>query len=253
MTKIAIYTCVTGGYDKLSSPKNLPEDFGWFCFTASIGEETKAPRDCRDNIDIARWHKMHPESVIPNEYDYSVWIDGNIQIVDSRFYDIIRNLINDNVKYAGIKHPQRDDVFEEAYKIICNGKESLCNMTRVTRFLKREGMPRHSGLDETNVIFRAHKSSEIIAFDNLWWNTYFNYPHRDQMSHPYCMWKTGLSNTHLLEEGCDARTSPLFAYTNHDPSKVKDLSLKGRYKDGKRAVIKWIFRTYLKWMNLWTD
>jgi len=249
MSKIAIYTCVTGGYDKIASPENLPEDFGWFCFTASMGEETLAPKDCRDNIDIARWHKMHPEAVIPKEFEFSVWIDGNIQIVNDQFYEKIREFIADGVTYVGIKHPQRDDVFEEAYKVISNGKESLCNMMRVTKFLKKEGMPRHSGLDETNVIFRAHNSSEVIAFDKLWWETYFKFPHRDQMSHPYCMWKTGLKHAYLLDEGIDARTSYLFKYTNHDPARVKDLSLKGQYKDGKRAIIKCIFRNYLKWLN----
>lgn len=241
--KIAIYTVIVGNYDSPKDPVNLPDDFSWTCIRPDSNQLQSLGIS---NPKIASvYYKTHPEELFPDS-EWSLFVDGNINIIDEQFYSAVRNLVAQDTLYAGIRHPQRDDIFDESWRIIRNGRDTLRNMRRVTRFLKKEGMPRHFGLTETNVVLRKHSNPKVAEFDKLWWETYSCYPQRDQMTQSYCIWKTGLDVKYLLPEGYSARNSSLFEYTMHGKdAQQKDRSIKGRYRDALRALLKIIFRIHL--------
>lgn len=241
--RVVIYTFVVGNYDTPKEPKNLPEDFSWVC----IKPNSQEIKDLGiNNPKMASvYYKLHPEILFPN-VEWSLCLDANISITDEKFYSVISSLIDDDTVYAGIKHPQRDDIYEESWRIIRNGRDSLRNMFRVTRFLKKEGMPRHYGMDETNIILRKHSDPRIGAFDKLWWEMYCKYPKRDQMTHSYCLWKSGLESVKLLPEGENARNCPLLEYRMHgSDAHAKDKTLKGKMNDAARAFKKALFKIHL--------
>lgn len=239
MKRLIVYTCVTGGYDSVSAPSVIPEWADYVCFGSGT-----APRGL-DRIQAARYHKLNPHIVLPEGYEYSLWIDGNIDILSMDFFEKLKSLMDEGALYAGIHHPQRDDVFDESVRILRNGRESFGRLLKVTRFLKKEGMPRHWGLDETNVILRRHQDPAVISFDELWWEMLLRWTSRDQMTQSYCLWKTGLPHTHLLPEGESAQDSPWFRYTFHGSKYVKDKSIKGRWKDAARAAKVALYRIIL--------
>jgi len=249
MSKVAIYTCITAGYDKAWSAENLPEDFEWFCFVP--GNEETSRLGLSSPSQANRYFKMHPETLFSEEYEYSLYLDGNIKIINQSFFDTIRKLIKEDVIYAGIKHPQRDDVYQESFRIIRNGRDSISNMKKVTRFLKEEGFPEHYGMMENNIILRKHSDDRIKEFDSLWWDMFTKYPNRDQMTHSYCLWKTGIPTSYIFKEGEDARTSSELEYTFHgSDNKGKDNSIKGKFKDAYRLVAKLIYKKHLKGLGI---
>ena len=66
------------------------------------------------------------------------------------------------------------------------------NCNSVLSFLKKKGMPRHYGLNETNVIYRKHTESSIINLMESWWNCIRDISKRDQLSFSYVLWKNGI-------------------------------------------------------------
>ena len=228
---------MTGGYDSPEAPADLPEDFGWVCLSPTDLPEGVSTKVGKNAAVVSRYPKLNPDRCLPGGWTHCVWLDGNVGVASPAFYGHVRSLAESGAKIALIRHPQRDDVFDEAERIVANGRETLCNMLRVNRFLKRSGIPRPTGLYEANVIFRALGDPQIEAFDDLWWECFSTLCRRDQMTLPYCLWKTGLQPEAMLPDGKTARNSPLLRYTPHDPPYRKHL-----LKDARRAALKLIYR-----------
>ena len=94
--KRVIYTCITGGYDKLREPEAVDGDFDYICFTdAAVSSEEGVwqirpiPYSCEDPTRLSRYVKLLPHKVL-GEYDESLWIDANIAIRGGGIYDAVR-------------------------------------------------------------------------------------------------------------------------------------------------------------------
>ena len=90
MDKIAIYTCIVGGYDELQQPAVVEDGFDFICFVGK-GETARGRVGVWDVRELpvsfgtptydARWAKTHPHELLP-DYAACVWIDGNIALPD---------------------------------------------------------------------------------------------------------------------------------------------------------------------------
>ena len=92
--KIAIFSCMTGGYDIPTDNFEKREGYDYYMFTdkpirtVSWRQNMLAFSDDRlSDIKRSRFVKTHPMSVLPN-YDIVVWIDANTTI-DDKLYDYI--------------------------------------------------------------------------------------------------------------------------------------------------------------------
>ena len=164
-----------------------------------------------------------PHKVL-SDYDYSLWIDGNVSINDDRLYDLIDEKISAGILYSGVNHWGRDCAYEEAAGCANTVKEPIWNLVKTIWFLKRVRFPKHFGLYENNVILRKHNDPTIMAFDDMWWDLFCKYAKRDQLCHPYCYMKNGLSFDYLLPKDFCARNHPYFIYVKH---KVRPTAKKG--------------------------
>lgn len=250
MKQLVVYTCVTGGYDAMLEPYAPLEGVDFVYFTDSPAESTvwdvrPIGHPQADDVLTVRWYKMNPHLLFP-EYRYSLWLDGNIRPASDEFLPILEEAMNAGCLWSGIRHPRRDDVYEEAYRILSNGRERLGPLLRTVRFLRKEGFPEHWGMMECNVILRKHGEGKVVAADELWWSLFRTFCRRDQMTQTYCLWKTGLDMEYLLPEGFSARNHPAFEYVPHDGPYVKDRSLKGLARDAAMYVKKLIFRISVK-------
>jgi len=254
MKKAVIYTCVTGGYDPIITPSAVSEYFDYVFF--SDRPETDGVWDVRpvghfeeDGHFTNRWYKMHAAELFP-EYEYSVWLDGNIGIRGHDFYERILALMNENVPFAGICHPDRDDIYEEAGRILANRRDSFSNLARAVSFLRRQKFPRHWGLLEANVILRKHSDGNVAGTDLMWWDMVNRYSRRDQMSQTYCLWKRGIPVAYILPPGQNARNSRCLEYVRHGEVYIKDRSLRGKLRDAGTAVSTLAFRAYLLMLGI---
>ncbi len=231
MNRIAIYTCVTGNYDNLHSPDVCDPDVDYICFVPShcrvegvegwivrtfdyVGETMQ---------DTSRFPKLNPHIVLP-DYEYSLWIDGNVTITSHELIDIVKRKVDSGILYSGIRHPRGGDIYEEAMRCLRGKRDSFWNVFRSVRFLKREGFPAGIPVMENNVVLRKHLDPAIIETDCLWWQLYLKYSRRDQLSLMYCLDKNKIPLDLLIPEGYSAKNWPGLHLYRHRKSTKKKIS-----------------------------
>lgn len=194
--KGVIYTCITGNYDQLNNHVYIDHDWDYICFTDSK-DNNKSQNGWvikslmyseLDDVRNARWHKLHPHILFPN-YEKSIWIDGNIDIVDEGFFCDIENAIINNRKMSIAIHPDRNCIYDELQACIYFAKDDLEIMNRQVEKIRDEGFPAHYGLFETNIIYREHHNQMIVKIMEDWWKWIQKYSRRDQLSLTYVLWK----------------------------------------------------------------
>lgn len=222
MNRKVIYTCLTGGYDRLEQPAAIAPDWDYICFTDREGQDgvwqlRKIPSDSPDPVIRSRYPKMLPHQALP-EYDYSVYLDANLCITGAEFYRIVDLCIVDGIDFAQVEHPKRDCVYEELKYCYLKDKIDTRTAFRLHRQWTAEGLPRHTGLYENNLIFRAHNEPEVKTIDEAWWQAFSAGIPRDQL----CLMPVFLRHrSHpslLLGPGLNARNVPYLQYTLHPPT-----------------------------------
>lgn len=201
MKQFAVYTVQVGGYDVVQQPLVVDERFDYVLFTDS--EESKdigiwqvraIHYENSDLTRVSRYPKMHPNELL-NEYEASLYIDANIQITGQRIYDRVVECYEQGIDWAGIQHPYRDCIYDEAYAIY--GLDTEANIFRWCHRLRSENYPKNRGLFENNIIFRTH-NEKTCAVNVMWWSLYEQNTRRDQLTLFYVLWKMHAINTALL-------------------------------------------------------
>ena len=87
-------------------------------------------------------------------------------------------------------------------------------MARQNEFLRRENMPPHYGLNETNIVFREHGSRLVKNINSLWWKCIKKYSGRDQLSFSYVLFKNNVlpDKIALLNTRTDYKDFVVFAH-----------------------------------------
>ncbi len=227
--KLVVYTAIIGdNYDQLLQPLAMREDVDYVCF---VKKGTNGPNkngvwgireidfEHKDNTRVARYAKMHPH-VLLKDYEYSLWIDGNIQIASDDVYSIIDEKINSGVILSSMSHPHVDCCYDDAYICIASHKDKAWRIMAQIIYLRLHRFPKNFGLYETNVFYRNHSSDQIIKFNTLWWKLLSHLSRRDQLGCTYAMWKVGIPIDFFLEKGKNARNSSQFNYFVHKNRKI---------------------------------
>lgn len=197
MGKYVIYTCLTGNYDDLKQPLVVDDNFDYICFSNDIKKERdgvwqikQIPFTYPDKLVESRYVKLLPHEVL-QKYEYSVWIDANIQITGATFYNRTKELISKKCKIAQVNHslPFRDCIYEEIGACIEKGRIALYDGLKQYRYLKHQKYPKHFGLLENNLILRRHNDGMVVDISKLWWQEFLNHAKRDQFSLMVIYWK----------------------------------------------------------------
>lgn len=225
MNKFAIYTACIGGYDDIMQPEVIDDRFDYYLFSDDAEENQIGVWQVRhvgyanpDKIRIARWVKTHPEELLP-QYKATLWIDSNIQIVSPWVYSRFVELYGSDCNIASIKHPERDCIYDEAYKVSSYTVFGALEHEKIAlawcRKLKSQHYPLHNGLYETNILFR--RNNQIVeSVDSMWWFCIDNYSKRDQLSINYTLWKHRIpTDTFFFPQGEHAQNSDKVKYIRH--------------------------------------
>lgn len=219
MQRKVIYTCYTGGYDSLKQPLTIYEDYDYICFTDNVTakqngvwEMRPIPYENTDNTRRARYIKHNPHIILP-DYEYSVWIDSNIQIVDEYLKSRVDLLITEGSKMAHITHPRRGCIYVEAIKCIRKNNDKNILIYNFIKKISSEGFPKNYGLSETNIIYRKHNDDTIKTVSQEWWNNITTYSRRDQLSFYYVLWKLDVKVDKLFPKGIDTHRIKHFIKT----------------------------------------
>ncbi len=209
-----IYKVIINGYDGDLNPKFINYDFDYLFYTNnidfylynnnSIWQYYKIPEKIT-NLKLGpakqnRYLKINAYKYLPNHYNFSVYIDGNIIIIN----DI--NLLLNRLKkqYKDIKffvpiHPERDCIYDEAKIVLKLRKDKSKYVKPQIKKIKDDGFPEHYGLSENNILIRNHKNPKLIKFMKKWWKMVKKGSKRDQLSFIYISWKYNFTNFVFIE------------------------------------------------------
>lgn len=220
--KIAIYTCIIGDYDKLRDPLITNKNIDYFLFTdnenikSNIWKVRTIPKEIlnlKNNTLINRYIKLNPHKFF-NNYDYSMYIDGNVTIVSDIYGMIYKS--NSSTGLAMHKHVTRDCLYLEAETCILlkKGKEKEIK-AQINRY-KEEGMPKEFGLLEATIIVTNIKNTNSKNILEKWWEElYKSKSLRDQISLPYVLWSNQYSLQNIGILGNNIYKNPKVRIDSH--------------------------------------
>ena len=232
--RIAVYTSIFGGYDNIVDDQLKMDGVDYICYTdadikSDVWEVRKSTPIYTDPNRNAKKYKILPHRYLKN-YDYSIWIDGNIKVISD-----IRTLCSGN-PYKVYDHMQvfdkRNCIYDEAQTILNFGKINSerepergikawkDNPELIVKQMNRyisEGYPKQNGLATNPIIVRNHKDSDVIKTMEDWWSEIKHNSKRDQLSFNYIAWKTKFNYVYL--EG-DSRDNEYFLQTGKHKGKI---------------------------------
>lgn len=188
-----LYSAIFGMYDQIDTPRLVSRDVEYIMFTdrdCSIYPWRIIPQTLNGLTPTRAARKRKILSHLYVDTEYSVWVDGNIDLLVSPKLMCGTYLKKTDIAMFG--HPHRRTIYEEAQEclrpIAVRDKPILIN-TQVQRYQK-EGFSGET-LMSTGVLLRRH-TPQIVEFNEMWWEELRNNSHRDQLSFPYVAWKMGL-------------------------------------------------------------
>jgi len=220
--KKVIYTCLTSEYDTLNDPKVTAKDYDYICFSNNLDPKDfnvwkirRIPLESKNRVLLSRYVKIRPDVAL-SEYDISLYIDANIQIISNKFYDHLDKFISSkDPLIAAAIHPQRSCIYEEALICLKTGKSKYEETVEHIKFLKNKNFPKNMGLHENNIILRKHNDAVLIKAGQDWWKIFSNGVKRDQLSLEYILWKNNIQCLPLFDNDFDVRKSAWFSFSKH--------------------------------------
>lgn len=221
--KIAVYTSIYGNYDSVVQPlykspycdyfaitdQDIPSNEVWKKYDMSFIPEFEE----MDAYHKSKYCKMFPHILFPN-YEYSIWVDGNVQIV-ADLLPLVDRLKEDHFM-GTFKNPLHDCIYTEAkYNLVQNYAKASELMNQVNLY-KEAGFPEKFGMREFSVIVRKHNNAECIKLMEQWWEQVNQYTMRDQISFPYVLWKSGRTISTIQLLGENWRWNPRFLWCPHN-------------------------------------
>ena len=208
-----VYTCITNDYDDLREIeiyKYIDKNWDYVCFTdnqehinlGQIGIWEIRPLffNNLDNTRNQRWHKTHPHILFPN-YEESVWIDGNINILTNKLYETIKQTPH-NILVP--EHFKNLCIYTEYQDVLAFKLDDIKVIKKELELIQKACMPANYGFAETNILYRKHHNETIVKCMDMWWDFIKKYSKRDQLAFTYVLWNCGIkpadintSNTRL--------------------------------------------------------
>lgn len=193
---VAIYTCITGGYDTPTDGFEHKDGYDYFLFSdapikTKSWENILLSFNSADNLsDVKkqRFVKTHPFEIL-KDYDIAVWIDANTDVSNKLYEYVDKN--KDNFITFKI-HPRRNCIYDEIKECITAKKETSEMGKIIKDKLKLDEYPEHNGLYETNIIISHPQNAEVKQLFSKWWEEIHKFSHRDQLSLNYVIWKNHL-------------------------------------------------------------
>lgn len=223
--KIVVYTCVVGNYDQIPEPLLKYDNVSFIAFVdnpdifnnkesrwtyRSIPRKLETMSPTLKN----RYLKFHPSELF-GDYEYSIYIDGNIRVV-SDIRALIQNC-GDRTGLAMHRHGARDCVYDEAKVCLLYRRGSAKKIKEQMAKYSSEGFPKNYGLNEANVIIADLKNNQSSILLNEWWNELLSAGSlRDQLAWPYVLWKNKLTIDDVGCLGVDVYSNAKFQINKHN-------------------------------------
>jgi len=208
MNSRVVYTSIFGKYDDLIE-QNLPIGWDWECFSEKNSLSLYA-----DNNRNAKRFKILPHRYL-QDYEYSIFIDGNMTVIGNINEMIERYLSDSNVAFFSHSNnvlDTRNCIYDESNTILNSGKMWMQKtpergklnwkddpnvITNQMDRYKKDGYPENNGLITGMVILRRHNEKDCIETMEDWWTEIKYNSKRDQLSFNYVAWRNNLKFNYI--------------------------------------------------------
>lgn len=218
--RIVVYSCITGNYDKSKRPNFNPKNTDYIMYTdnETLGWNKKEiPENIRklnNQTLINRYIKFHPHELFSKQYDYSIYVDGNITIISD--ISMLTNLVSSEYGFAFHRHYCRKCVYDEAKYCIALKKGNKKNIKKQIKQYKNNGFPKNYGLLEGNVIVNDLKSDTAKnVMEEIWKELNTSQTFRDQLVIPYVLWKNNIKTDNVSTLGRNVYKNPKIRVERH--------------------------------------
>lgn len=193
--RTVVYTCITGGYEKLVAPVKTP-GFDYICFTDNPSLEPNGweirpmPEGLEGltKVKQQRMVKVLPHKYLP-DYDISIWVDGSIKIKKD-LREFLKTFIYSGYSIFIPTHPTRSCIYKECEVVKKIKKDTTDLPDKQMKKYKAEGFPEKYGLVQSNIMVRWHNDEDCKKVMEVWAAEIREFSHRDQLSFNYALWKT---------------------------------------------------------------
>lgn len=227
--KGVVYSCITNGYDSIEKKliyRYTDPDWDYVCFSddehlirqgqVGVWEVRPLAFAERDNTRNSRWHKTHPHVLFP-DYEESIFIDGNINIMSNYLFRIIRE------KGTAIvlpRHFKNLCIYQEYADVESLKFDAQDILQAERRYIEEQGMPAMYGMGETNILYRRHSEPLVVDICNEWWDMIAQYSKRDQLAFTYVLWKHGIKVGDITFENARLLKEHFFFFDHEKPHPV---------------------------------
>ena len=201
MSDLIVYSCITGGRDRVREYEDARPGVSYVMFTDAVPpyimgshiEFRSLSPHMPPGLDPARqamWHRWHPHKLFP-EGALTLWLDGNYRTkADPRGY--FYGFTGDPLF---IRHPYRQDCYEEAQEHINIGRYDTDRIHSQMAFYGRQGYASGQGLVMTGFIGRRvprASDRQMVGFFEETFAHVRRWSVRDQLAVNYCAWRFGV-------------------------------------------------------------
>lgn len=201
--RVAVYTAVVGGYDKVMIPETLNPEYDYIYYSdceikgLPVWQFRPVTYFNDDTTRIARYYKLHPHTLLL-DYDYVVWVDANILIRADIEYLIDAYRVGQQP--LGIfPHYRRNCTFSEAEECANASKDIVGLIEAQIERYSAKGLPKELGLPETNMVVCNPNNPRAQMVFKTWWKELDNGSRRDQLSIMYSLHSNNVDFTRLVK------------------------------------------------------
>ena len=188
--RVAFYTCIFGGFDRLKEPvyKSILDEADLFIVTDNENIKSSTYQIIKQQIIYgsprmaARYVKTHPEEYITG-YDWVFFHDGSFQLNLESVEPLIEEVKNYDL--MAFKHHKRNCIYQEARECARYMIDDISKIKAQIKEYKKEGYPKGNGLFETGFLYRNLKNNKITKLNKEWWDEILRFSNRDQISLPF--------------------------------------------------------------------
>jgi hypothetical protein len=197
VARVAVYTAIYGGYDRLWGREPIP-DVDFYCFTDDPSLDAPPPWQIVPSparFDhprmSAKWFKMHPHLALP-DHRHTIWVDGSIKVrADSFATDMVGFLGDSGIGL--LRHPDRKDIFEEAEASMTMTRYQGQPIREQIEHYRAEGYTPENGLYFCGVIVRDNEDDAVRRLNEAWMAENVRWTYQDQISLPFLLWRLGVT------------------------------------------------------------
>ncbi|MCI8641834.1 MAG: DUF616 domain-containing protein [Clostridia bacterium] len=222
LPKIAVYTCITGNYDKeILEPFLKTSNIDYFLYTDNTQNKSvnwkikELPSNVSkyNNILKNRYIKMHPQELF-SKYDYSIYIDGNVKVM-SDLTDLVYSL-NEKTGVSMHRHQFRNCIYNEIEVCKIKKKGNYKKLKEQVERYKKEGFPKNFGMLEATIIVTDLKNKNAKLILDNWWKEFTSSESlRDQIALQYVIWKNNFKIEDFGNLGNNLYRNPKFRVNIH--------------------------------------